>query len=88
MWDLEGGRSIAIFYCDSAVRCCAFSGNRTVIAGDSVRQVHFLSLEGIDRLLGVYWLNTVVVCVTRSTCASWRTWSGWKRQKRWYVQIA
>ena len=43
LWDLETGRIIATFSCHSATKCCAFDGNRNIIAGDHAGRVHFLS---------------------------------------------
>jgi WD40 repeat protein len=45
VWDLMTGTNIATFTCDSVTRCCAFAGNRTIVAGDSGGRVHFLALE-------------------------------------------
>jgi WD40 repeat protein len=45
VWDLATGRSIATFICDTALVCCAFASDRTIIAGDQQGRIHFLSLE-------------------------------------------
>jgi hypothetical protein len=45
VWELESGAPVATFTCDSAALCCAFIGNRKLIAGDALGRVHFLSLE-------------------------------------------
>jgi len=45
VWDLEGGALMATFTCDAAARCCAFAGDRRILAGDASGRVHFLSLE-------------------------------------------
>ncbi len=46
VWDLESGSPLATFFCDAPARCCAFAGERTVVAGDRVGQLHVLLLEG------------------------------------------
>jgi WD40 repeat protein len=43
VWDLETGTPLATFTCDAPARCCAFADSRTIIAGDDVGRVHFLS---------------------------------------------
>jgi WD40 repeat protein len=45
VWDLETGNVIATFTCDAAARCCAFAGDRRIVAGDEAARVHFLQLE-------------------------------------------
>lgn len=45
LWDLETGCLIATFSCDAATRCCAFAGNRKIIAGDHAGRIHSLSIE-------------------------------------------
>jgi len=45
VWDLETGALVTTFTCDTAACCCAFSGTRRIVVGDSGGRVHFLSLE-------------------------------------------
>ena len=45
VWDLEAGMRVATFTCDTKATCCAFIGNREVIAGDGGGCVYFLRLE-------------------------------------------
>jgi hypothetical protein len=46
VWDLETGKILATFTCDSAARCCAFSDAlKLIVAGDEGGHVHFLRLE-------------------------------------------
>jgi WD40 repeat protein len=45
VWDLETGTVIATFTCDSEALCCAFAGDRKIVAGDASGRVHFLQLE-------------------------------------------
>jgi WD40 repeat protein len=45
VWDLETGAAVATFTCDAVARCCAFAGDRRIVAGDESGRVHFLSLE-------------------------------------------
>ena len=45
VWDLDTGEKVATFSCDGAASCCAFAGERMVVAGDQSGRVHFLSLE-------------------------------------------
>ncbi len=45
LWDLETGAVVATFTCDAAARCCAFVGDRRIVAGDWSGRVHFLALE-------------------------------------------
>jgi WD40 repeat protein len=45
VWDLETGACIATFSCDSSAQCCTFADDSTIVAGDDVGRVHFLSLE-------------------------------------------
>jgi WD40 repeat protein len=45
VWDLETGEVLATFTADSALYCCAFATNRTVVAGDEGGHLHFLALE-------------------------------------------
>jgi WD40 repeat protein len=45
VWDLETGAVVATFTCDAAARCCAFAGDRRIVAGDESGRVHFLSLQ-------------------------------------------
>ncbi len=45
LWDLESGATIATFTCDAAVRCCAFTDDHTILAGDAAGRLHFLRLE-------------------------------------------
>jgi WD40 repeat protein len=43
VWDLEDGKPMTTFTCDSAVRCCAMLGTK-IVAGDEAGWVHFLEL--------------------------------------------
>jgi WD40 repeat protein len=43
VWDLDTGKVLATFTCDGAAWCCAWSGS-TIVAGDSLGRVYFLSL--------------------------------------------
>jgi WD40 repeat protein len=45
VWDLERGAVVTTFTCDAAARCCAFAGDRRIVAGDESDRVHFLSLQ-------------------------------------------
>jgi WD40 repeat protein len=45
VWDLASGLPIATFHCDSFAECCAFSGNKAIVAGDAGGKLYFLSLE-------------------------------------------
>jgi len=45
VWDLETGAVVATFTCDAAALCCAFAGDRRIVAGDESGRVHFLSLQ-------------------------------------------
>ena len=47
VWDLERGTVVATFTCDgpASARCCAFGGDRRIVAGDQSGRVHFLTLE-------------------------------------------
>jgi WD40 repeat protein len=45
VWDLESGLSLATYTCDAAVRCCAFVGGRSIVAGDAGGRAHFLQFE-------------------------------------------
>ena len=46
LWDLETGKILAIFTCDNAANCCAFSDAlKLIVAGDKGGHVHFLRLE-------------------------------------------
>ncbi|MGD0012965.1 MAG: NB-ARC domain-containing protein [Bryobacteraceae bacterium] len=45
LWDLNTGEAVATFTCDSATQCCAFAGDRVILAGDDTGAVHFLSIE-------------------------------------------
>jgi WD40 repeat protein len=42
---LESGAVIAETWFDAPVRCCAFAGNNTIVAGDGSGNFHVLSLE-------------------------------------------
>jgi Sec-independent protein secretion pathway component TatC len=52
VWDLETGAEVATFSCDGAAHCCAFAGERMIVAGDAGSRVHFLALElgELDRI--------------------------------------
>ncbi len=51
VWDLERGAVVTTFTCDAAALCCAWTGDRRIVAGDESGRVHFLSLElGRDKL--------------------------------------
>jgi WD40 repeat protein len=45
VWVRERGTLLAAFTCDAPPRCCVFSNNRNLIAGDDTGRIHFLSLE-------------------------------------------
>jgi WD40 repeat protein len=45
IWDLETGERIATFSCESAAICCAFTDDRTIIAGDAGGRIYVLKLE-------------------------------------------
>jgi len=45
VWDPKTGAVVATFTCDAPARCCAFAGDRRIVAGDASGRVHFLSLE-------------------------------------------
>jgi WD40 repeat protein len=45
VWNLETGEVSATFTCDAHAFCCAFAGDREIVAGDASGRVHFLSLE-------------------------------------------
>jgi WD40 repeat protein len=46
VWDLETGKVLATFACDSAAECCAFSDAlKLIVVGDAGGHVHFLRLE-------------------------------------------
>ena len=45
VWDLDTGLLIATFHCDADAPCCAFAGQRRVVAGDRAGRVYFLALE-------------------------------------------
>jgi hypothetical protein len=45
VWDLELGQPLATFSADAALRCCAFAGTQTLLAGDVVGHVYFLEFE-------------------------------------------
>jgi WD40 repeat protein len=45
IWDLDSGQVITTFTFDQTQFCCAFADSCTVIAGDTVGRVNFLSLE-------------------------------------------
>ncbi len=48
VWDLDSGRTIAVFHGDAAfVTVGVAADGRTIIAGDTAGQVHFLRLEGV-----------------------------------------
>jgi WD40 repeat protein len=44
VWDLETGAIVTTFTCDAEARCCAFAGDRRIVAGDESGRVHFLKL--------------------------------------------
>jgi WD40 repeat protein len=44
VWDVESGREVVTFTCDSRVLCCAFV-SETLMAGDAGGRVHCLRLE-------------------------------------------
>ena len=49
VWDLKDGKELVTFTVDANVSACALAqNNRTIVAGDSFGQVHFLRLEGVD----------------------------------------
>ena len=41
----DGRGVVATFLCDGEAFCCAFAGERMIVAGDRSGRVHFLSLE-------------------------------------------
>jgi hypothetical protein len=45
VWDLDSGRLIATFHCDVYPGCCAFAGDRRIVAGDEGGRLHFLHLQ-------------------------------------------
>ncbi len=45
VWDVARGKMLATFTCDAAVLCVSFSSPGTIVAGDELGRVHFLSLE-------------------------------------------
>jgi len=46
VWDLEAGEVLAMFTCDGAALCCAFSDAlQLIVAGDAGGHLHFLRLE-------------------------------------------
>jgi WD40 repeat protein len=45
VWDLERGLPLVSFHGDAILRCCAFAGERKVIAGDDGGRLHFLLFE-------------------------------------------
>jgi|HubBroStandDraft_6_1064221.scaffolds.fasta_scaffold20936_2 WD40 repeat protein len=45
VWDVDTGAILTTFTCDADVWCCAVSDDRTVVAGDGLGLVHFLSFE-------------------------------------------
>jgi WD40 repeat protein len=45
VWDLETGALLALFECDDPARCCAFTSDHKLVAGDALGRVHFLGLE-------------------------------------------
>ena len=53
IWDLLTGYEVASFIGESAIRCCAISPNGlAVIAGEESGRVHFLQIEGLNKLSG------------------------------------
>jgi WD40 repeat protein len=51
IWNVWTGVEIASFVGESAIRCCAISSDElTIIAGEDSGRVHFLRLEGMDKL--------------------------------------
>lgn len=48
VWDLETGEVVAAFSCEEAAHCCAFAGEREIVAGDALGRVYLLSLERSD----------------------------------------
>jgi WD40 repeat protein len=44
VWDLETGAVLTAFTCEEAARCCTFSNDRKLMAGDGRGRVHFLEL--------------------------------------------
>jgi WD40 repeat protein len=48
VWDWQTGEVIATFTGESAIKCCAFTGDcLTIVAGEASGRVHFLQLEGV-----------------------------------------
>ena len=48
VWDLDSGRTISVFHGDEVfVMVGVAADGRTIIAGDTAGQVHFLRLEGV-----------------------------------------
>jgi WD40 repeat protein len=48
VWDVEGGRLLAVFTADSGLEACAIaSDGRTIVAGDASGRMHFLKLVGL-----------------------------------------
>ncbi len=47
VWDLDTGVPVATFHCDAPARCCAFAGDRRIVAADEGGRVYFLALESI-----------------------------------------
>jgi WD40 repeat protein len=45
VWDLETGKPLATFHADAGVRCCAFAGEKMIVAGDDLGHLHVLVLE-------------------------------------------
>jgi WD40 repeat protein len=45
VWDLETGAVVTTLTCDAAALCCAFAGDRKIVAGDMSGRVHFLLLR-------------------------------------------
>ena len=49
LWDVASGEEVARWLTDAALFCCAFSPDgRTVMAGDTIGGVHFLSVRGVE----------------------------------------
>jgi hypothetical protein len=44
-WDLQTGEALATFTAGAPLRCCAYAGAQTVLAGYWSGNVHFLKLE-------------------------------------------
>jgi putative transposase len=45
VWNPEAGTDVATFSSDAAAECCTIAGEPTIVAGDTLGRVHFLSLE-------------------------------------------